>query len=177
MSGLFSHPPSETGVSEDRPDLRFSEHVPAPADHAWAGLTQHLHLWWPADELSRWGEGSFFDLEDNALVETSANDDENVWGEVTDSRPGEWLQLSWRHVGSASTTVVRIEMAGGEEPGSARSASETLREGTGAGGGPGVTFTLVHSGWTAEDPQDIYDFYRGFWSEALSRYRRFMGGS
>ena len=163
MSGIFSHPAGAADVPAARPELRASVTVPASVDHAWAGLTQHLHLWWPADELSRWGEDSFFDLEDNALVETSARDDENVWGEVTDSSPGEWLQLSWRHAGSASTTVVRIEMTQGE--------------GSGGGGEPDITLTLIHGGWTAGDPKDVYDFYRGVWPDALSRYRRFMGGS
>ncbi|WP_146065712.1 hypothetical protein [Arthrobacter pityocampae] len=179
MSGLFSHPPARTGVSGGRPELRFSAWVPAPGDHAWAGLTEHLHLWWPADELSRWGEDSFFDLEDNALVETSAHDDENVWGEVTDSSSGEWLEMSWRQVGSASTTVVRIEMAPADEPASTSmtsTPSAPQRDGTGAVR-TGVTLTLVHSGWTAEDPQDAYEFYRAFWPDALSRYRRFMGAS
>ncbi|WP_156135122.1 hypothetical protein [Arthrobacter sp. L77] len=163
MSGMFSHPSAAADFPEARPELHASVTVPASMDHAWAGLTQHLHLWWPADELSRWGEDSFFDLEDNALVETSARDDENVWGEVTDSSPGEWLQLSWRHVGSASTTVVRIEMAAG---GGAEGAAESR-----------VTLTLTHGGWTAGDPKDVYDFYRAFWPDALSRYRRFMGGN
>ncbi|MHA7284613.1 SRPBCC family protein [Arthrobacter sp. TMS2-4] len=172
MSGLFSHPSAEPGVPEGRPDLRFSESVPAPADHAWAGLTQHLHLWWPADELSRWGADSFFDLEDNALVETSAHDDENVWGEVTDSHPGDWLQMSWRHVGSSAATVVRIEMTAGRASVPSDGAHRDPGEGA-----PGMTLTLIHGGWTASDPQDVYDFYRGFWPGALSRYRRFMGGS
>ncbi|WP_434992592.1 hypothetical protein [Arthrobacter sp. Ld5] len=172
MSGLFSHPPAETGGPEGRPDLQFSDSVPAAADHAWAGLTQHLHLWWPAGELSRWGEDSFFDLEDNALVETSAHDEENVWGEVTDRIPEQWVELSWRHFGSASATVVRIELTTPGEPG-----PSSNPPGEKAVDGSGVTITLSHSGWTASDPQDIYDFYRGFWPDALSRYRRFMGGS
>ncbi|MHA7286375.1 SRPBCC family protein [Arthrobacter sp. MDT3-44] len=156
MTGLFSHPSAAPDVPGERPDLRTTVSVPTPADHAWAGLTEHLHLWWPAGELSRWGDNSFFDLEDNALVETSAQDDENVWGEVTGGRPGEWLELRWKHAGSASTTVVRLEITGGQD-------ATTLR--------------LTHTGWTTADPQAIYDFYQEFWPEALARYRRFMGGS
>ena len=177
MSGMFSHPSPSADVPEVRPELRASVTIPASMDHAWAGLTQHLHLWWPADELSRWGEDSFFDLEDNALVETSARDDENVWGEVTDSSPGEWLQLSWRHAGSASTTAVRIEMAAGGGSRAGATTTEAAGEGAGGAGGPRVTLTLIHGGWTAGDPKDVYDFYRRFWPDALSRYRRFMGGS
>jgi uncharacterized protein YndB with AHSA1/START domain len=176
MTGLFSHPPAAGDELSDRQDLRVTVSVPAPVDHAWAGLTEHLHLWWPADELSRWGEGSFFDLEDNALVETSAQDDENVWGEVVDSRPGQWLDLKWRHAGSDSTTELRLEMTPDgssvkhlSAPG-AQAAEDADRV-------SGATLDLTHSGWTSGDPQDLYDFYRQFWPSALGRYRRFMGGS
>ncbi|MHA7239787.1 SRPBCC family protein [Arthrobacter sp. TMS1-12-1] len=175
MTGLFSHPPAASGVPDERPDLRFSVSVPAPADHAWAGFTQHLHLWWPVGELSRWGEGSFFDLEDNALVETSAEEDENVWGEVTDSHPGEWLELAWRHLGSASTTGVRIEVSAGGEPD--LSGAVVGSEDVAAEQRSGALLTLVHSGWTAGEAQHVYEFYRGFWPDALARYCRFMGGS
>lgn len=176
MSGLFSHPPAAAGDSSGRPELLVTVAVPAPADHAWAGLTEHLHLWWPADQLSRWGEDSFFDLEDKALVETSAQDDENVWGEVTDGRPGQWLELRWTHAGSSVTTQVRLEMA--EAPGA--SDAQPLSEPSGrhpSGAEGGTTLTLTHGGWTAADPQDVYEFYQAFWPGALARYRRFMGGA
>lgn len=165
MSSLFSHSSAAADAPGERPDLRASVSVPTPVDHAWAGLTEHLHLWWPAEDLSRWGEDSFFDLEDNALVETSAQDDENVWGEVTGGRPGEWLELRWKHAGSASTTVVRLEM------------SESRNGGSVASGQAGSTLALTHTGWTTADPQAVYDLYQGFWPEALARYQRFMGGS
>lgn len=179
MSGLFSHPSAAADVPGPRPDLRAAISVPAPLDHAWAGLMEHLHLWWPADGLSRWGADSFFDLEDNALVETSADDDENVWGEVTDTRPGEWLELQWRHVGSASTTLVRLAMDGeGSTPPPPDAAASTgSGEGRTDGVRAGTTLTVVHTGWSAADPQDLYDFYQAFWPLALSRYQRFMGGS
>ncbi|MHA7210303.1 SRPBCC family protein [Arthrobacter sp. MDT1-65] len=172
MSSLFSHP-SAADVPEVRPELTAVVTVPAPVDHAWAGLTEHLHLWWPADELSRWGADSFFDLEDNALVETSADEDENVWGEVMDSRPGQWLELRWTHLGSASTTVVRLTMTRGgvASPGSGGDDQET------DSGRTGTTLALVHHGWSTVDPQDLYEFYRDFWPDALACYRRFMGGS
>lgn len=182
MSGLFSHPSGAADVPEARPPLRAAVAVPAPRDHAWAGLTEHLHLWWPAGELSRWGTDSFFDLEDNALVETSVDDDENVWGEVTGSQAGEWLELQWRHVGSASSTLLRLVMEGAA---SASSSPAVALPGEPAGGQGGAhdegssdtSLAVVHSGWSAADPLDVYEFYRDFWPLALSRYRRFMGGS
>lgn len=183
MSSLFSHP-SAADVPEVRSELTAVVTVPAPVDHAWAGLTEHLHLWWPADRLSRWGADSFFDLEDNALVETSADEDENVWGEVMDSRRGQWLELRWRHLGSASTTVVRLTMTRTDAASTGRGEvrDDTVpgpgedRDGAGAGR-TSTTLALVHHGWSTLDPQDLYEFYGDFWPDALARYRRFMGGS
>ncbi|WP_049828715.1 hypothetical protein [Arthrobacter sp. RIT-PI-e] len=174
MSGLFSHSPTPDSPVDSRADVVSDVVVPAPGEHAWAGFTEHLHLWWPAALLSRWGESSFFDLEDNALVETSAEDDEYVWGEVTSSAAGQWLELRWRHAGSTSTTTVRAELgAGAVEPPPEMDRQASAEETDGASS----TLTLTHSGWTSEDPAELYTSYREFWPEALSRYRRFMGGS
>ncbi len=176
MSGLFSHPSASPDVPKDRAEIRTAVSVPAPIDHAWTGLTEHLHLWWPADELSRWGDDSFFDLEDNALVETSAQEDEYVWGEVIDGHPGRWLELRWRHIGSDSTTAVRLDMSTGEE-------ATTREELTSWGAdempteGAVTRLTITHTGWTTVDQQDVYDLYRAFWPDVLARYRRFMGGA
>lgn len=188
MSGLFSHASADGDAPSDRPDIQSTVSVPASADHAWAGLVEHLHLWWPADLLSRWGTDSFFDLEDNALVETSAEDDENVWGEVTDSASGQWMLLRWRAAGSTTITDLRLGVR--EDAGVLdRARIEAAAEGTSGSGGAEVvdqaegdgpvetTLDLTHSGWTSADPHDLYDFYRQFWPEALARYRRFMGGS
>lgn len=173
MSDIFSHPADAAAdAPQDRADLRHTVQVPASVDHAWAGLTEHLHLWWPADELSRWGASSFFDLEDNALVETSDEDDENVWGEVTDGLPGEWLDLRWREVGSSSSTNVRFEMVAGPSSSPDHDAGDT-----GLADGPSSTLCVTHTGWTDHDEQDVYSFYREFWPVALARYQRFMGGS
>ena len=177
MSGLFSHSPASDDAPGSRPDLATSVLVPASGDHAWAGLTEHLHLWWPAAELSRWGESSFFDLEDNALVETSAEDDENVWGEVIGGEAGHWLELRWRNVGSASTTLLRLEVRDGSSEGGAAAASYVIEQDQESAVPSGTTLTLTHSGWSTADPPDLYTFYRDFWPMALGRYRRFMGGS
>jgi hypothetical protein len=176
MSNLFSHSTDPDDALLERPPLTASVTVPAPSDHAWAGLTEHLHLWWPADRLSRWGEGSFFDLEDSALVETSEQEDENVWGERADGVPGRWLELTWRHVGADLVTSVRLDMA----PVSAvvtGSSGALVPSDEPQDPGGGSTLALTHSGWRASDPQSLFDFYRDFWPIALDRYRRFMGGS
>ncbi|THJ66661.1 hypothetical protein E8P82_06835 [Arthrobacter echini] len=177
MNALFSHAVVPGAESGDRSDLRAAVTVPAPADHAWAGLTEHVHLWWPAGVLSRWGEDGFFDLEDNALVETSAQDDEYVWGEVTDGRPGHWLSLRWRHVGSDSVTQVLLELT--TQPGSAAGdTTSPARIENGTDMPESVSaLTLTHGGWSGADAQDLYDFYRAFWPKALAAYQRFMGGS
>lgn len=174
MSGLFSHSSLPDEAPDVRPVLEARVGVPASRGHAWAGLTEHLHLWWPAALLSRWGESSFFDLEDNALVETSAEDDEYVWGEVVNGVAGQSLELRWRHLGSNSTTTIRLELRGD----SVESMGETGRRASASGTeAASSTLMLEHTGWTTEDPADLYTFYRDFWPEALARYRRFMGGS
>jgi hypothetical protein len=173
MSDIFSHPaatPADEGRT--RADLHHTVAVPATVDHAWAGLKEHLHLWWPADLMSRWGESSFFDLEDSALVETSAEDDENVWGEVIDGRPGEWLELKWRVSGSTSSTQVRLCVHPIDGANSAVDGSDPERSVV----GEGSNLSVSHRGWTTEDPEDVYTFYMEFWPAALARYRRFMGG-
>lgn len=177
MSGLFSHAGEPADDSMGRPDLRAEVTVPAPRDHAWAGLTEHLHLWWPAGELSRWGDDSFFDLEGNALVETSAQDDENVWGEVTDGLPGEWLSLTWRHAGSHSVTQLLLAMDVRQRGVHDERGSSTWDNGGADVEAPGSVLTVTHGGWTRSDPDDLYEFYRTFWPEALGCYLRFMGGS
>ncbi|BBE21657.1 hypothetical protein MN0502_05400 [Arthrobacter sp. MN05-02] len=64
-----------------------------------------------------------------------------------------------------------------------RSAEDRIAEdriaedGTGDDAQARTRLTLIHGGWTAADPQDLYEFYTGFWLGALARYRRFMGGS
>jgi uncharacterized protein YndB with AHSA1/START domain len=173
MSGLFSHSSVSDEGSAELPDLQTDVSVPATTLHAWAGLTEHLHLWWPAGELSRWGADSFFDLEDNALVETSAEDDENVWGEVIGGEPGQYLELRWRHLGSPSTTLIRFDVSGDGAAGAMSTPALEVSSQAGAVS----TLTLTHRGWTAADPPELYAFYRDFWPEALGRYLRFMGGS
>lgn len=178
MSDLFSHPSAASRVPESRPDVQVSVTVPAPIDHAWAGFIEHLHLWWPSDALSRWKD-SFFDLEDKAFVETSADDDEYVWGEVVHSVPGESVELRWRHVSGDSTTVLSVSAAGQVDHPSEGSNGQSTGPGAGHGASTQALTVLhfTHSGWTTQDPAEIYEVYRTLWPIAAQRYLRFMGGA
>jgi hypothetical protein len=161
MSGLFSHAASEPATGSDAGDLASSVRVPADAAHAFSGFTEHLHLWWPAAELSVWGPGSFFDLEDNVFVETSADDQEVVWAEVSERTPNTALHLLWRHrPGTLPATSVSLAFA--EEDSSA----------------PRTRVELVHGGWTrGGELGGLRTRYETFWPLALGRYARFMGGA
>ncbi|WP_026550514.1 hypothetical protein [Arthrobacter sp. Br18] len=162
MSDLFSHPAQEPPPDRLIDDIGAEVTVPGDATHAWAGFIDHIHLWWPTALLSVWGTGSFFDLESNALVETSAEDDETVWAEVTVRVPPARLELLWRHrPGAASSTTVTVEFSQVE-----------------LSGEPGTVVFVQHGGWEAPaGAGDLRSRYDSFWPEALSHYARFMGGS
>ncbi|MBG6218589.1 hypothetical protein IWX75_003074 [Arthrobacter sp. CAN_A6] len=162
MSDLFSHPTPEPPPEGPVGDVRADVTVSTDRTHAWAGFTDHIHLWWPASLLSVWGSGSFFDLESNALVETSAEDEETVWAEVTDSAPDASLELIWRHrPGTAPSTAVSITFSEVGEFGDVR-----------------TTVSVRHGGWEpVAGTGELRRRYEEFWPEALSHYARFMGGA
>ncbi|MHA7264472.1 SRPBCC family protein [Arthrobacter sp. TMN-37] len=165
MSGLFSHAAPEPAAGGTAADVSASVRVAADVVDAFSGFTEHLHLWWPAAELSVWGAGSFFDLEDGVFVETSTEDEEAVWAEVLereDQREGyRALSLLWRH-----------------RPGTAPATSVSLSFTASGGEGQGTRVEVVHGGWTRQaDPDGLRERYASFWPLALARYARFMGGA
>ena len=157
MSDLFSNAAPPPQQFDRVAALEFDVALPVPVEHAFAGVAEHIHLWWPAEELSVWGVGSFFDLEDNALVETSADDEEAVWAEVRRTRQDTRLEMIWHHQpdGRAPTELTIY----------------FRQEGSGA------TASIIHSGWTTE-PSSVEGraIYRDFWPLALEKFSRFMGG-
>ncbi len=161
MSGLFSHAASEPAGGGDAGDLAVAVRVPADTAHAFAGFTEHIHLWWPASELSVWGPGSFFDLEDNVFVETSADDQEAVWAEILERTQDSALHLLWRH-----------------RPGTLPATSVSLAFIEAGGSAPNTSVELVHGGWTrGGELGGLRSRYETFWPLALARYARFMGGA
>lgn len=162
MSDLFSHPAPEPSREGPVGEVRADVTVPADRTHAWTGFTDHIHLWWPASLLSVWGSESFFDLESNALVETSTDNEEAVWAEVTESAPCASLELIWRHrPGTVSSTVVSIRFSDMKGAHDAR-----------------TVVSVEHGGWEpAAGAGELRRRYEEFWPEALNHYARFMGGA
>ncbi|MHA7156342.1 SRPBCC family protein [Arthrobacter sp. TMN-50] len=158
MSDLFSDAAPTPEEFDGVPALECAVVVPVPVEHAFAGFSDHIHLWWPAEELSVWGVGSFLDLEGNALVETSADDEEAVWAEVRRTGQETRLDLVWHHQPAGGTTTeLTIDFRA---------------DGTGE-----TSVSLVHDGWTTEPPSvEDRAVYLTFWPLALEKFSRFMGG-
>ncbi|MBG6180912.1 SRPBCC domain-containing protein [Arthrobacter sp. CAN_A1] len=157
MSDLFSNAAPPPQQFHRVAALEVATALPVTVEHAFAGFTEHIHLWWPADGLSVWGIGSFFDLEDNALVETSADEEEAVWAEVRRTQEDTRLEMIWRHQpGGGAPTELTIDFRPE---------------------GGGTTAAIIHSGWTTE-PSSVEEraIYRDFWPLALDKFNRFMGG-
>lgn len=159
MSNLFSDAAPVPVEPDPAPSLAFSVTVPVPRDHAFAGLVDNIHLWWPAQSLSVYGVGSFFDLEGEALVETSPDNEEAVWGAVIDREDARRLDLAWHH-----------QLAGGTQT--------ELSLGFEAAPGGGTLVSLTHGGWsTAHQSVQDRSFYQSFWPIAFEKFQRFMGGT
>ncbi|WP_019483330.1 SRPBCC domain-containing protein [Arthrobacter sp. TB 23] len=159
MSDLFSDASPPPPTPERVSPIEFEVTVPVPPEHAAAGFAEHIHLWWPVEDLNVWGAGSFFDLEDNALVETSVDEVEAVWAEVSRTEQSTRLEMVWRHHPDGGTpTDLTIEF---------------LR-----GPGDGTTLSLVHDGWDTEARSKTErELYQIFWPLALTKFQRFMGGT
>ncbi|MHA7277980.1 SRPBCC family protein [Arthrobacter sp. HLT1-21] len=159
MSDLFSDAAPSAPDFDRLVALEFAVLVPVPVEHTFAGFVEHIHLWWPAEVLSVWGAGSFFDLEGNSLVETSVEEDEAVWAEVRRTGQDTRLEMVWHHQPTGGTsTELTID----------------FRPTTGGG----TTVSLVHDGWSTE-PASGADraTYLDFWPLALEKFSRFMGGA
>ncbi|NKX56868.1 SRPBCC domain-containing protein [Arthrobacter mobilis] len=157
-SSLFSHAPDLPEQPAPLPDLQCEVAVPHAPAQAFEGFTDLIHLWWPVESRSVYGEGSHLEFEDRVLAETSPADEVSIWGEVLDWQPADSLRLTW-HPGTsaASASEVRIAfVASGED--------RTL-------------VRLVHSGWE-KDPDGAArrGDYEAGWPGILARYARFMGG-
>ena len=165
MSDLFSDATPPQPAPERVSPLRFEVPVPVPPEHAAAGFTEHIHLWWPAEALSVWGTESFFDLEGNALVETSTNEVEAVWAEVRRTDQDTRLEMLWRHhPDGGAPTDLTLEFLDNRE--------SFVRAGNGA------TLRLIHDGWSTEATSMVErELYQDFWPLALAKFQRFMGGT
>ncbi|MCG2624873.1 SRPBCC domain-containing protein [Arthrobacter sp. I2-34] len=156
---LFSHAPDLPDRPEPQPPVHCEVTVPHAATEAFEGFTDLIHLWWPVDSHSVYGEGSHVEFEDRVLTETSPADEVSIWGDVLDWQPPVRLRVTW-HPGTTPATAGTVDV----EFAPAADGSTVVR--------------LTHTGWE-RDPEGASRRaeYAAGWPPVLHRYVRFMGGT
>lgn len=166
MDSLFSHA-ADSAPEDDggRPDVDLSRTVPRETGEAATGFLEYIHLWWPS-ELTRFGAGTYLELEDGNLVETGPDGDELLWAAVTGVEPDGGVRLEW-HFGQApgrpGNVTIRFEASG-----------PPARPDSAGPDADGTTVRLRHTDIHAGDDGEVADFHT-FWDQALTHYARFMG--
>ncbi|MDR6417276.1 hypothetical protein [Pseudarthrobacter sulfonivorans] len=162
MENLFSH--SEDALSghtvpaESLEPVVYTVTVPGPVAQAFAGFTDHTHLWWPMESNSVFGTGSYVEFEDILVLETADDGRTAVWGSLDDWQPPLSFHASWY---PGTTALWSTEL---------RVAFRAVPEGT--------EVRLVHDGWEgAEDPAATRAASAESWPAVLDRFVRFMGGT
>jgi hypothetical protein len=162
MENLFSHPedalPSPAEPAESLEPVIHSVTVPGPVAQAFAGFTDHTHLWWPMESDSVFGAGSYVEFEDILILETADDGRTAVWGSLDDWQPPLSFHASWY---PGTTALWSTEL---------RIAFRAVPEGT--------EIRVVHDGWEgAEDPSATRAASAKSWPAVLERFVRFMGGT
>ncbi|MBP2415078.1 hypothetical protein JOF48_003877 [Arthrobacter stackebrandtii] len=158
MQNLFSHAHEPDYVAPLESEQReLDVLLDVPLDQAFDGFTDAIHLWWPVDDQSVFGEGSHVALLRDHLVEESLDGDEVVWADIADWQAPAHLGLRW-----------------------------ILDGGAGEGPEVEVSFSTVDGGLTrvsvgyeqVEDAESVGEgSFACDWPLILSRYARFMGGA
>ncbi len=161
MNNLFSHAPSDTPEPDGGAGLEpvvVAVVVPGAVARAFIGFTEHAHLWWPMEERSVFGAGSYVEFEDLLILETADDGRTAVWGSIDDWQPPLSFHASW-HPGTTAlwSTELRVAFRAVEA---------------------GTEVRLVQTGWEgAEDPARARADYSAGWPTVLERFVRFMGGA
>jgi hypothetical protein len=161
MNSLFSHGHEQFG-SDDNSAIELLEPVvyavvvPGSVSHAFAGFTDHTHLWWPLDTFGVYGAGSYVEFEENLVLETADDGRTSIWGTLDDWQPPLSFHATW-HPGSSAlwSTELLVVFRAVEE---------------------GTEVRVFHEGWEgAETPAAERAQYVTGWPLILARYCRFMG--
>jgi hypothetical protein len=162
MDNLFSHPsvpiPEDNGTAADLDPVICTVSVPGPVAQAFAGFTDHTHLWWPMESNSVFGAGSYVEFEDILILETADDGRTAVWGSIDDWQPPLSFHATW-HPGTTALWSTELRVAFRAVP-------------------EGTEVRLVHTGWEgAEDPSATRAASAASWPAVLERFVRFMGGN
>lgn len=161
MDGLFSHAASasEPGHQGDYrlPERRHTVIVPVPADQAFEGFTDYIHLWWPVGEFSEFGSGSHVIFVRGDLLEESEDGDTHLWGKIVHLDAPQSIVMDFT-MGLESLPPTHLSLEFHEQ-------------------GSGTEVVLTHDGWASGDAgQEQYEEYSN-WPEILDYYARFMGAN
>ncbi|VXC02144.1 hypothetical protein [Arthrobacter sp. 8AJ] len=161
MSSIFSHaqdPSQDDGrqASDPLEPVVNTVRVPGPVARAFAGFTDHAHLWWPLERHGVYGAGSYVEFEENIILETADDGRTSIWGTLDDWQPPLSFHASW-HPGTTalwSTELLVVFRAVEAE----------------------TEVRVFHEGWEgAEDPVAAREAYVEAWPLILERFARFMG--
>lgn len=161
MDNLFSHAPGAQDSGGRNPSEAVDPVVntvvvPGTVAHAFAGFTEHTHLWWPLGEHGVYGEGSYVEFEENLILETADDGRTSTWGTLDDWQPPFSFHATW-HPGTTALWSTELLVA-----------FRPVADGT--------EVRVFHDGWEgAEDPAATRAHYEEAWPGILARYARFMG--
>ena len=163
MNSLFSHAHEPSG-SDDQSALEILDPVvatvvvPGSVAHAFAGFTDHTHLWWPLESHGVYGADSYVEFEENLILETADDGRTTIWGTLDDWQPPLSFHATW-HPGTTALWSTELLIV-------FRSVAE------------GAEVRVFHEGWEgSEDPAGTRARYVTAWPEILNNYARFMGAA
>ena len=116
MDNLFSHAPVDPpdGPAPEAADglepVVYTVVVPGAVARAFVGFTEHTHLWWPLEDHSVYGAGSYVEFEENLIMETADDGRTAVWGSIDDWQPPLSFHASW-HPGTTAIWSTELRVA------------------------------------------------------------------
>ncbi|WP_411375575.1 hypothetical protein ACLH0K_04115 [Arthrobacter sp. MPF02] len=161
MSSLFSHGQDpfgsdDTGGQDPLEPVVSAVVVPGSVAHAFAGFTDHTHLWWPLESHGVYGADSYVEFEENLILETADDGRTSIWGTLDDWQPPLSFHATW-HPGSTALWSTELLVVFKAVP-------------------DGTEVRVFHEGWEgAEDPEAARAGYVEAWPRILAKYARFMG--
>ena len=114
MDNLFSHAAGspEPGAADELDPVVVTVWSPGAVARAFMGFTEHTHLWWPLEDHSVYGAGSYVEFEENLIMETSDDGRTAVWGSIDDWQPPLSFHASW-HPGTTAMWSTELRVAFG----------------------------------------------------------------